>query len=219
MSMHIHEGASILPDVEPPGDLMEDGNIVLRTAAELDTYDRTRIRVWCHRHGRYGLVTTELIEFLRELIGGRKAIEIGSGHGDLAKHLCIHGTDNKMQARPGVVAAYYKATGQPVISYPDWVEKVDGVAAVRKHKPEVVVGSWITHWIDPRLPVPPGGGNMFGVRENEILKLGVTYVMIGNLAVHEYKPILKLPHEELEFPWLRSRASRPDLDRIFIWRP
>jgi hypothetical protein len=143
-------------------------------------------------------------------------LEIGSGHGDLAHHLDIRGTDNWCQTFPDV-KEFYRVTDQPTIEYPQWVEKIDGLKAVWKHKPQVVLGFWVTHWINPRKNIPEGGGNMYGVEEDRLLKTDVTYCMIGNLETHGYKPILKRPHEEIRLPFLRSRALHPELDRVFIW--
>lgn len=201
----------------PMPDLLDDRDrLKLLAAAEYDKIPWASLRLWCHHHARYGLPTVELIAWLRDLIGGRRAIEIGSGSGDLAYHLKIRGTDNKCQTRPDV-ALFYAATGQPVIRYPDWVEKKDALAAIAKYNPQVVIGSWITHYIDPNRPMPPGGGSIYGVREDLLLDTGVTYVLIGNLEIHGHKPILRMPHEEHALPFLRSRSQNPELDRVFVW--
>ena len=63
------------------------------------------------KHGMYVLPTLELIDHLKKLIAGRRAIEIGAGNGILAKALGIHATDNHMQARPKYIA-HYTALGQ-----------------------------------------------------------------------------------------------------------
>lgn len=196
---------------------LPNGAIKLFPAAHYDRGDWTALRMWCHEHARYGLPTIELVEWLKQQIGDRKAIEIGAGSGDLCYHLGIIGTDNYQQEWPDV-RLYYAVLGQPVIKYGEWVERLDALEAVKQHKPDVVIGSWVTHWIDPNLPPPPGGGNMYGIREDEILKRVDTYIMIGNLEIHKHKPILKLPHEELNFPWIKSRAAARDQNRIFIWR-
>ena len=206
----------ITPNGNIPSLLREDGVMKLLHAEELDRFPRDDLRVWAHLHGRYGLPTVELVTWLKNFIGSRKAIEIGSGAGDLCAHLGITGTDNWQQTWPDV-RARYALMRQPVIRYPDFVEKYDAVEAVRVHRPDVVVGSWITSWIDPNLPVPPGGGNVYGVKEDVLLDQGVTYVLIGNLATHGQKPILSLPHEEHALPFIRSRALKPELDRVFIW--
>ena len=209
----LHAQGVPVPDLFGP-----DGVIRLLPAAELDLFHREALRLWCHLHGRYGLVTRELVAWLLDLIGPRKAIEIGAGHGDLAHHLGIRATDNKCQERPEV-AQYYRLLGQPVIRYPAWVQKIDALQAVREHRPEVVIGSWVTEWIDPALPAPSQGGSIYGVKEDLILEEAVTYVLIGNLAVHGAKTIMRRPHAEHALPFLRSRANRPDLDRVFVWPP
>lgn len=197
--------------------LTPDGAISLLQTADYDAMDWVQLRLWCHHNARYGLPTLELIDWLHSQIGNRKAIEIGAGSGDLCYHLDVPGFDNHQQEWPEVKAIYDLAR-QPTIRYGGWVERMDALDAVRGYKPEIVIGSWITHWVDPALPVPNGVGNMYGVKEDELLRLVDTYIMIGNLAIHEHKPILKLPHEEYQLPFVKSRASRPELDRVFVWR-
>jgi hypothetical protein len=205
------------PDVMP--DLLDaDGRLRLLAAADYDAIEPDALRYWCSVHGRYGLPTAELVAWLRDYIGDRHAIEIGSGYGDLAHSLGIRATDSKVQSRPDV-AALYAAMGAATISYPAWVEEIDAVEAVRRDRPDVAIGSWLTHWIDPALPVPEGGGSVCGIREDLILETGTTYLMIGNLGVHGHKPIMSRPHEEHALPFLRSRAFRPELERVFVWRP
>lgn len=206
-----------IPANMPQPDLMGPDNIIkLLPAAAYNRMHPNGIRLWCHLHARYGLPTAELIEWLTVYLGARKTIEIGSGAGDLARHLDVPATDSKIQDTPEA-AIFYRLSGQPTIRYPDWVEKLDALAAIEKHRPEVVIASWVTHWIDPTQEIPVGGGCMFGVQEDQLLETGVTYVFIGNLRVHQYKPILKRPHRELALPFLRSRARVPVLDRVLIW--
>lgn len=198
--------------------LRNDGQMLLLKSATYDQMHRDSLRIWCHQCARYGIPTREFIAWLKDYIGDRSAIEIGSGAGDFAHHLGIKGTDSKMQERPDV-QAMYEAMGQPVIKYPEWIEKIDAISAVKKYKPKVVFASWVTHWIDPNLPPPPGGGNMYGIKEEEILAEPSVeaYVMLGNLEVHKYKPLRKLPHKELALPFIRSRATYPEMDRVFVW--
>lgn len=197
--------------------LEPNGALKLMPAEYYDSLDWMELRTWCHFQARYGLPTVELIAWLKDYIGDRKAIEIGAGSGDLCHHLGIVGTDNFQQTWPQV-AMYYAIGGQPTIAYGSWVEKIDAIAAAKKYKPDIIIGSWITHWIDPDKAMPVGGGNMFGVKEDELLKLVDTYIMIGNLDIHAHKPILELPHETLEFSFVKSRAQKRELNRIFIWR-
>ena len=51
------------------------------------------------RHGVYSFPTVDLCSFLRSHIRGRRAIEIGSGHGALARALAIPATDGAAGAR------------------------------------------------------------------------------------------------------------------------
>lgn len=186
-------------------------------AAEIDKFPRNTVRLWCHSKARYGLPTSEVVNFIRDKIAGRFAIEIGAGHGDLGMCLGIIQTDSKIQLDP-VIAEYYRRTGQPPIAYPDRVLKLDALEAVEQFHPDVVVGSWITQWIDPKLPPPPGGGSNFGVKEEEILKHVQHYILVGNLALHGQKKIMDRKPEIIDLPGLRSRATHPELDRIFIWK-
>ena len=71
--------------------------------------------------------------------------------------------------------------------------------------------------IDPSLPPPPSGGNVWGVKEDEILATGREYILIGNRQVHGSKKIMAQPHQEFALPFLRSRANHPELDRVWIW--
>jgi hypothetical protein len=200
-----------LPDL-----LTTDGVIKLLPNHYYDTMSMEALRYWCYVHARYGIPTVELIGWLNDLIGSRQALEIGSGHGDLAHHLGIRATDNWSQTFPDVLD-YYQQTKQPVIHYAPWVEKIDAMKAVHKYKPDVVVASWVTQWCDPNLPPPAGGGSIYGVKESDLLDSGVTYILIGNQTVHAGKEIMKVPHREITLPFLRSRSAKPESDRIWIW--
>ncbi len=166
------------------------------------------------RHGIYGFSTTELVEFLRERIGGRRAIEIGSGNGLLAAALGIRATDNRQQDEPAV-RAYYESLAQPVVRYGDDVEKLDAAEAIAKYNPEVVVASWVTHRFDPARQ--DAGGSMSGVDEGALLKACETYMFVGNEQVHAKKAIWTFPHTKLTPPWLFSRAMNGSLDFVAIW--
>ena len=207
----------ILPkNAELPDLLNANGQLRLLAASAYDAIPCDGLQLWCHRFARYGLPTIELVAWLRERVGDRTAIEIGAGAGDLAHYLHITATDNRMQEWPDILLQYV-FTGQPTIKYPDFVQSLDAVDAVSKHRPDVVIASWVTEWIDPRLPPPETGGNAWGVKEDQILASGCEYILIGNVAVHGRKKIMKLPHREFPLPFLRSRAFRPELDRVWIW--
>ncbi len=197
--------------------LLPNGKLRLMYAEELKSYDENALRIFCHRYGRYGLPTIELVSYLKDLIGNRSAIEVGCGHGDLGYHLQIPITDSHIQSDPRVIL-FYAASGQPVIEYPSDVEKLEALEAIKKYKPQVVVGSWITRWVDPAKQYAPGcKGSIFGIKEHELLRMVESYIMVGNLEVHQGKPIMNRPHKQIQGDWIVSRAQFPEKNRIFIW--
>lgn len=208
----------ILPADVPLPDLLDGhtGQLRLLPASAYDAIPHAAYQLWCHQFARYGLPTVELVDWLRCRIAGRNAIEIGSGAGDLAYHLGIPATDNRMQEWPEI-QLHYQIIGQPAIRYPASVQSMDALEAVAHYRPEVVIASWVTEWIDPALPPPPHGGNMWGVKEDEIVATGCEYILIGNVHVHGQKKIMALPHEEFILPFLRSRSFYPRYDRVWIW--
>ena len=217
----------LAPGPYPVPQLLDENYILkLLPAATYDSFDRTGLRLFCHNYARYGLPTVELIDWLKNIIGSRSCIEIGSGSGDLAYHLGIKATDNRMQEW-GNIKVMYNLSNQPRIRYPYWVEELDAIDAVQRYKPEVVLASWVTEWIDPDRPVPPHGGNMFGVKEHLIISAGdvglsdknPTYILIGNDSTHGKKRIMSQEHKTYNLPFLRSRAKYPELDRVYIWEP
>lgn len=167
------------------------------------------------RHAAYGFITDELIWWLQRRIAGRKAIEIGAGNGDLARHLGIVATDSRMQERADI-REYYAAMQQPVISYGPEVLKLPAKDAVRNLSPQVVVASWVTHLYDPRRH--EAGGNMYGVDELDILSHCEEYIFIGNTQVHATKLIAQIPHERFEPDWLYSRAHNGSANFIAVWK-
>jgi hypothetical protein len=194
--------------------LLVNGKMKALPAAELDALaTNEQLRHWCHRHGRYGLPTAELIDWLRARIADRYTIEIGAGYGDFASLLGISATDSKIQCQPAMIA-YYDILGQPVIKYPADVEQLDAAEAVKKYRPQVVLASWVTQWVDPHKPPTPG--SVFGVKEWKFVDK-VTYILIGNIATHGQKRIMAKRHEVYDLPFLRSRASNPELNRVWIW--
>lgn len=173
-------------------------------------------RAFCHEYGRYGIPTTEMIDFLRNIIGGRKTIEIGAGNGDLGHHLGIHMTDSKLQNRPEVKLEYMLMQ-QPTIDYPDDVEDLESIIAVLTHKPQVVIGSWVTTYGNPN--TANHGCNLYGINEKVLLDAPhlETYILIGNKDQHGDKPIMQLKHDEYEFSWHVSRAKVQSNNRIWVW--
>lgn len=169
----------------------------------------------CVRHGIYGLVTQELVEWIRQQIGSRTAIEIGSGDGVLAQALGIPATDNCMQTWPEI-RAHYERLQQAIVRYGPNVEHMDGHEAMLHYRPQVVVASWLTHkW---RVTAPPKvGGNMYAPDERELLGNCEAMIFVGNTSAHKQHPILKIRHLHFEEPWLYSRAVR-GRNFIGVWR-
>lgn len=192
--------------------LLDNGKIKLLSSEFYDKLTFDDIRYFCHMHARYGIPTIESVDIIKEIIGGRSAIEIGSGHGDLGYHLGIKKTDSKIQLNPKVKARY-DLLRQPIINYPDDVEKIDAVHAVKKYKPQVVVASWITTYSkDPQCPQ----SSPYGIKEKSILELVETFILVGSVPIHGSKQIMKLPHDEIASPCLISRSKRHE-NRIWIW--
>lgn len=206
----------VLPniDVSHLDDLLLDGLGLVRVtpARVYHQLDPLELRIWAHKHAVYQFPTLELIDWLRDQIGGEKAIEIGAGHGAIARALGILATDSYQQADP-LMQALYGAMGQPVIQYPADVKKADAGEAVRLNSPHTVIGAWVTQ----KYKAGDVNGNIWGVDEEWLLKRVKRYILIGNAKIHGDKRIMRHPHLEFEFPWLVSRASAPELNRIYVW--
>lgn len=167
-----------------------------------------------HRHGLYSFPTIELVDHLRELIGERSAIEIGAGHGILADALGIPATDSRQQDKEPY-RSIYQASGQQTAPYGPNIIDCHASRAVRRYKPQVVIGCWITHKYDPARHA--AGGNEAGIDEPDILSHCETYVVVGNQRVHSGKPIWTRPHN-IEHPnWIYSRAHNGTPDFIATW--
>lgn len=193
--------------------MRDDGKIKLLPAEMWRKYKWNDFRAFCHVKARYGIPTYELLSFLTNIIDGRSAIEIGAGAGDLGCILNIRMTDSRQQENPQIKAAY-EAMRQPVINYPDDVEKIEALDAVKKYKPQVVIGSWITTYAPHEMPY---GSNPYGIKEDLILDLVETFILIGNTDTHGDKPIMKKKHEEYYEDWMVSRGAKQENNRIWIW--
>ena len=96
------------------------------------------------KQGHLVLPTVELIDQLQELLKDSiRSIEIGAGAGNLGRFLNIPMTDAMIQGKPEI-AAYYKMIGQPTINYPQEVDHLEAMDAVRRYHPWTVVASWVT---------------------------------------------------------------------------
>lgn len=105
---------------------------------EISKFPIELIRAYAWQCGMYGIITTELLEAFKIEIGNGQALEIGAGLGTLGRGLGLQMYDNKIQSEPEV-AAYYRIMGQPTINYPTDVNKLDGLEAIKRYKPEVLL--------------------------------------------------------------------------------
>jgi hypothetical protein len=195
-----------------------DGVLKVMPAAFYRQFDQVDLAGFCLQQAAYCLPTFELLDKINELIlevsPTRSAIEIGSGNGVLGQALGIPCTDNHMQTDPGVMAMYASAM-QPVIAYGAHVEKLDALAAVKHHRPEVVVAAWVTHKYNPAEHWREG--NMFGVDEQAVLRRIKRYVFVANLSPHGKKPLLAIPHKRIEGDYLFSRSLDAHNNAILVW--
>lgn len=146
--------------------LDEDGRLCVVPACVLEETTPPERLLFGVRRGLYSFPTEELCLFLKDRIGDRTALEIGSGHGTLARRLLIPATDNRQQGEPAL-RAHYDALGQAPVPYGIHVEKLDAACAVEKYRPSVVIACWVTHRFDPH--DPDAGGNATGVDEAAII--------------------------------------------------
>lgn len=198
-----------------PDIIASDGTLRIMPASYYAGVTQHERSLVAHRHGLYALPTTECVDWLRERIGDRSAIEVASGNGALGRALGIVRTDNRMHERPEI-EEFYRSLHQPPTRYGDDVEALDAISAIDKYRPQVVVAAWFTHQFDPRHP--ERGGNMYGANQHELLSLCEEYILVGNFTAHAMMPLLKEPHETFHFPWLYSRSPFAEGNFIVCWR-
>ena len=173
------------------------------------------LSIWCSYRARYGIPTTELIDWLKLQIGDRHAIEIGSGNGDLAYHLGIQGTDNYCQHLPAV-KSLYERSGLAITTPDREILKIGAIDAVISYEPQVVVASWVTQkYMDGEKGNEQS--SLYGVDEVKLIGLVETYIHIGNTGSHDLKRALDLPHKVYRFPWIVSRSIQPQNNVIHVW--
>lgn len=173
---------------------------------------------FCVQHGIYQIITTQLVDFIRNEIGGQAAIEIGSGNGCLGRALGIPLTDNRMQEWPHI-RHYYLLSQQQPINYPRDVQKLDAADAIKKFKPDVVVASWVTQkW---KFGMGKNvGANEHGIDETKFKGLIKKYILVGNEDSHGDKDILlfkTFPVITYKFDWLVSRSLSKQKNLIYIF--
>lgn len=196
-------------------------HVRLLPAAEYRSIPLEDLRVWCMRRGRYGLTTTELVQWLMtEVIKDdiRSTMEVGAGCGDLAFHLGIVATDSHIQLRPDI-AAHYRAIGQVPVTPGVNVYGISANDAVKTMRPDIVIASWLTRRFLPGQDIPgKAQAFVYGADEEDIIGRARVYVHIGHERIHASKTALSLPHETYKPSWLVSRAADQSANVIYVWR-
>lgn len=171
------------------------------------------IRTLLHETATYVVPTEELIDYLDELIGDEKAIEICAGNGYIGSNLDIMMTDSYQQQDDKMTVMMYDLMRQPRIKYPHTVLKLEASQAVRRMKPHTIIGCYATHkWRDD-----VQNGNDKGVDFADVYAHIHRLVLVGHKETHKHNPMMELPHKEIELPGLLTRAADQSLNRIFIW--
>jgi hypothetical protein len=196
------------------GALDTDGTLLVKPASFYAQFSTTEVAYFGVKNGFYAIPTTELVAWLKKVVGTRRLLEIGSGNGVLANALGIRATDNLMQTWPDVMA-HYRMLQQAPVKYGEWVENLDAHAAVDQYRPDVVLACWVTHKY--REDRPELSGNQYGVDEEAILSRCQTYIHVGNGETHARKPLKNLPHRRYRFDWLVARTAKPELNEICVW--
>lgn len=198
--------------------LDSDGLLKAVPAALLHQIRPDHLQIWANKNAVYQFATTELVDFLKSEIKGKqeKTIEICAGCGVLSRELGITGTDSYMQQEKRF-RKFYETLGQQITKPPEHIKKYEAYAAVRRFRPEIVIGAFVTQHATLDENLRGFTGSPFGVREHMILQKVKKYILIGNEQTHAGKLIFQLPHRKLTFPWLISRCNDQSLNRIWIW--
>lgn len=192
---------------------IRDGFLQPMPAAFYAARPQVELSLWCVRRGFYNLPTVELIDWLRDEIGGELAIEIACGHGAIGRALHIPFTDSRWHDNPEVRAHYAVMKQAPTIC-PDDVVQMEALAAIDRYEPSVVVCAWGTWKHDP---ARPGGGSHVGIEFGKVLGRLVKLIMIGHERVHAPIDILELDHVTIRQPWLFGRSMDATRNVIWIW--
>ncbi len=192
--------------------LDSEGKLIIKPYSFYQSLNSNELRYFMLENAIYVMPTQELIDWLKQNIIG-KAIEIGAGHGAIARTLNIPITDSRLQERADIAWYYEKIIKQAPIKYHKDIEKLDAIEAIDKYNPDTVIGAFITHKFKESI----GSGNAFGVEEEIILQKAKRYINIGNKVTHKDKPILKTEHQEYNFEWLITRGTDQSQNTIFVF--
>lgn len=199
----------------------QQGLIQAVPAIILEEIPHEHLMIWANDHAVFQIVTCELIEWLKEQIGDKKTLEICAGNGVISRELGIIGVDNRLQEKPyfqKLVTEKYGVSNQlQMTSPPKEIKKYEAIEAIRVFRPEIVVGAFVTGKNTRNEAAKGITGNAYGVDMKELFARVKKYIHFGNKNTHLPNPIYELPHSELAYPWLYSRAFDQSLNRIWIW--
>jgi len=199
---------------------LENNELKIHSINIIKQFPYNDIMQFCLSRGIHCLPTLELIDFLNDKIGmqrlGKIAIEIGAGHGAIAKALNIIGTDS-FQQNDLNVKAFYAKSKQPTVKYGSRIHKLDAITAIDTFRPSTVIGAFITHKYNKEHCLTEG--NMHGVEEEKIIEQGIKYIFIGNKSTHKTKYICKkYPNfKTYQFDWLFAKVKNQTDNVIWIW--
>jgi hypothetical protein len=177
------------------------------------------LSIWAQRNGIYGIPTLEMLDWLRKQIRGRRALEIGAGNGVFGRNLGIPMFDSFHQEDTDTRTFYEFLQTKPVSYGPD-VQRMDAAEAVEKHRPQVVLGVWVTskHREGDKI------GFEGGIDEHRILSVPSvrTYITLGSAKYLNSKPIRHetpkgwscTPHKP---PFNVSRARKHADNIVLVW--
>lgn len=202
-----HVDTSYLDSALNPGGIL---NIL--PASEISRIPHQHLMIWCNLNGIYCLPTVELIDWLKNEMGGQTAIEICAGYGVIGKALQITSTDSYVQTKQEMILLY-ESIGQRPIQPPPEVMQFEANEAVDHFKPDVVIGSFVTQ----KYIEGDSQASIFGVDEVCLLSKVKKYITIGNSDVHGSKRIRQYKHSKLYFPWIFTRCKTPQNNEICVW--
>lgn len=196
---HIHstyDGVGVIPEstnLLSRTEMFDAQNVLMpRPASFWSERSRAEKILFGNVYNLYQFPTTELIAELNRMINGRTAIEIAAGNGCISRSLAIPGTDSRHMDEPDVSELCAVQSGLVALNYGPHVERLEASLAVAKYQPKVVIGAWVPHLYDPKRH--DLGGSITGVDEHYILSEVDEYILIGNTAEHQQKPLIEDLH-------------------------
>lgn len=195
--------------------LNPDGTLKAVDDMEMHKLDSVERRVWAHYNSVYQFVTKGMIEWLKDFIGKRSAIEICAGNGAIARNLGIPATDSYILTTPEGIDYCISKSERPVFPPAD-VFKMEANEAILFEKPKVVIGAFVPQQYK-HIYGTRSTGSLWGVDEEQLLRNVETYILLGNLGVHRDRRIFRIPHSEENPPWQVTRCEHQFLNRMWIW--